>query len=106
MDYEEIIMQIIVNSGNARSHAMNAIGLAKSKNMQEAENELAKAVDDLNLAHETQTRLIQDEAAGRSKQVTLLMVHAQDHLMNAITVKDLAQEFIDLYEKLFTMKMG
>ena len=29
------------------------------------------------------------------------MVHAQDHLMNAITVKDMAEEFIDLYEKIY-----
>jgi len=26
------------------------------------------------------------------------MVHAQDHLMNAITLKDLASEFVDMYE--------
>jgi cellobiose PTS system EIIA component len=28
------------------------------------------------------------------------MVHAQDHLMNAITVIDMAREFVDLYEKI------
>ena len=28
------------------------------------------------------------------------MIHAQDHLMNSITVKDLATEFVDLYEKM------
>jgi PTS system cellobiose-specific IIA component len=26
------------------------------------------------------------------------MIHAQDHLMNAITVKDLSTEFVELYE--------
>jgi len=30
----------------------------------------------------------------------LLMVHAQDHLMNAITVRDLAIEFVDMYKKM------
>ncbi|MFS8514414.1 MAG: PTS lactose/cellobiose transporter subunit IIA, partial [Planifilum fulgidum] len=29
-------------------------------------------------------------------------VHAQDHLMNAITVKDLAVELIDLYKRIST----
>jgi len=28
------------------------------------------------------------------------MVHAQDHLMNAITFKDLATELIDVYKQL------
>ena len=31
--------------------------------------------------------------------ITLLMVHAQDHLMNAMTVRDLAQEMIAMYEE-------
>lgn len=26
------------------------------------------------------------------------MIHAQDHLMNAMTVKEMATEFVDLYE--------
>ena len=30
----------------------------------------------------------------------LLMVHAQDHLMDAMVVKDLAAEIVDLYRKL------
>jgi cellobiose PTS system EIIA component len=29
------------------------------------------------------------------------MIHAQDHLMNAITMKDLAAEMVDLYELTF-----
>ncbi|MDK2805166.1 MAG: cellobiose system component [Thermoanaerobacterium sp.] len=99
MEYEEIVMKIIVNGGNARSHAMTAIQYAKSGNIKEARKEIDKACEELDKAHDVQTKLIQDEAAGNRKEVTLLMVHAQDHLMNAITVKDLAQEFIDMYEK-------
>jgi PTS system cellobiose-specific IIA component len=44
--------------------------------------------------------MIQEEAAENIKGVTILMAHAQDHLMNAITVIDMAKEFIDLYEKM------
>jgi PTS system cellobiose-specific IIA component len=99
MDYEETVMQIIVSGGNARSHAMTAIQFAKYGNIPEARKEIKKACDELDKAHDVQTKLIQEEAAGNKKEVTLLMVHAQDHLMNAITVKDLAQEFIDMYEK-------
>ncbi|MNJ80672.1 Lichenan-specific phosphotransferase enzyme IIA component [compost metagenome] len=45
-----------------------------------------------------QTRLIQEEAGGTKQEITLLMIHAQDHLMNAMTVKDMAKEFVELYE--------
>ncbi|ENA0413451.1 PTS lactose/cellobiose transporter subunit IIA, partial [Listeria monocytogenes] len=37
------------------------------------------------------------EARGEKAEVSLLLVHAQDHLMNAITFKDLAKEIVDLY---------
>jgi PTS system lichenan oligosaccharide-specific IIA component, Lac family (TC 4.A.3.2.2) len=99
MEYEEIVMQIIVSSGNARTHAMTAIQHAKSGNISEARKEIEKAGDELGKAHDVQTKLIQDEAAGSTREVTLLMVHAQDHLMNAITVIDIAKEFIDMYER-------
>lgn len=101
MSYQEIIMQIIISGGNARSHAMEAIQLAKTKKIKEAREALYKANEELSQAHSVQTQLIQEEAAGNNKEITLLMVHAQDHLMNAITVKDLAQEFIDMYELVF-----
>lgn len=99
MDYQEIVMQLIVNGGNARSKAMEAIQLAKAGQIIEARALHERACDDLAKAHEAQTQLIQEEASGNIKKVTILMVHAQDHLMNAITVKDLAQEFIDMYGK-------
>ncbi|MFL0267062.1 PTS lactose/cellobiose transporter subunit IIA [Clostridium sp. WILCCON 0202] len=99
MDYQEIILKIIVNGGDARSHAMEAIQFAKIGKIAEAREALIKANDNLGEAHKVQTHLIQEEAGGRSMEVTLLMVHAQDHLMNAITIKDMAQEFVDMYEK-------
>ena len=47
-----------------------------------------------------QTELIQAEIRGEKTPLNLLMVHAQDHLMCALVVIDLAQEFIDVYKKL------
>lgn len=104
MDYEKTVMQIIVSGGNARSYAMTAIQLAKSGKISEARERIKKACEELEKAHDVQTNLIQREAAGEKNEVTLLMVHAQDHLMNAMTVKDLAQEFIDIYERQINME--
>ena len=55
----------------------------------------------LNEAHNSQTGMLTKEAQGDHTKVTLLVVHSQDHLMNAITFRDLAGEMVDLYEKLF-----
>jgi PTS system cellobiose-specific IIA component len=101
MDYQAIVMQLIVNGGNARSKSIEAVRLAKTGQIEEARALHERACDDLAQAHEVQSALIQEEAAGKSHEVTLLMVHAQDHLMNAITVKDLACEMIDMYEQIY-----
>lgn len=96
---EQIVMELVVNGGDARSKAMQAIKAAKKGDMNLAKQKINESNEALNKAHEIQTSLIQNEAAGEHVQVTLLMVHAQDHLMNAMTIRDLAQEMIDMYEE-------
>jgi len=51
------------------------------------------------IAHRFQTDLIQGEARGEKVEIRLILIHAQDHLMNAMTVIDLAKEIIELYKK-------
>lgn len=98
MDYQQIIMKIIVNGGNARSNALLGIKEAKKGDIAKAEELIRLAEEDLSKAHRVQTDLIQAETRGEKSEITLLMVHAQDHLMNAMTVKDLAIELIDVYK--------
>lgn len=97
---EEKIMLLIVHSGEARSCAMEAIAAAKQGKMEEAEKLIAKANAELSEAHNTQTALIQAEAGGEKVPMSLLMVHAQDHFMTSMTVKDLAVELIEVYKRL------
>ncbi|PFJ17378.1 PTS lactose/cellobiose transporter subunit IIA [Bacillus cereus] len=91
---------LILHGGNARSCSMEAIDCAKRGDFDGAEEKLQEALHELKEAHRVQTELIQKEAGGEKIAVTLLMVHAQDHLMNAITVKELASEFVELYRKM------
>ncbi|MGT2667109.1 PTS lactose/cellobiose transporter subunit IIA [Streptococcus rifensis] len=97
-DQTQVIMGLIVNGGNARSLAMKAIYAAKKGDFEEAEAHLAECNDYLVQAHHAQTDLLTKEASGEKTEISLLMVHAQDHLMNAITVKDMATEFVELYK--------
>ncbi|WP_209124130.1 PTS lactose/cellobiose transporter subunit IIA [Alkalihalobacillus sp. BA299] len=95
---EEVIFQLILHAGNGKSSAMEALAAAKNGNFVEAREKLNQAGQELNEAHHIQTSLIQGEVRGEKTEISLLMIHAQDHLMNAITVKDLAAEIIDLNE--------
>lgn len=99
MLYENIIMELIVKGGDAKSKALLAIGAAKKGNYSEAERLMQDCSQILIEAHEIQTDMIQDELNGKSREpVNLLMVHGQAHLMNAMLISDLAKEFIELYK--------
>jgi cellobiose PTS system EIIA component len=97
--HETEIFTLILHGGNGRSAAMEAIHAAKEQNMELAHAKLQEASDCINEAHQIQTSLIQSEIGGTPTEISLLMIHAQDHLMNAMTVKDLAKEIVDLYER-------
>ena len=96
----QAIMGLIVNGGNAKSSAMEAIMAAKTGDFAGADAKLKEADAALSEAHNSQTGMLTKEASGDHVKVTLLMVHSQDHLMNAITFRDLAGEIVDLYKKL------
>ncbi|OOM80621.1 lichenan-specific phosphotransferase enzyme IIA component [Clostridium puniceum] len=95
---DQVVMELVVNGGNARSKSMEAIKAAKKGDLELAKEKIKEANEALNKAHNFQTNLIQKEAAGEGIEISLLMVHAQDHLMNAMTVRDLAKEMISMYE--------
>ncbi|WP_413300807.1 PTS lactose/cellobiose transporter subunit IIA [Bacillus sp. 1P10SD] len=97
---EQVIFQIILHGGNGRSAAMEAMQSAKQGDFASARKKLMEAENSLNEAHHIQTSLIQGEIRGEKTEMSLLMVHAQDHLMNAMTVKDMAAEIVELYSRI------
>lgn len=101
MSYENIIMELIVKGGDAKSKALLAINAAKDGDYLQAETLMQECSRTLIEAHEIQTDMIQDELNGKNTEpVNLLMVHGQDHLMNAILISDLAKEFIEIYKRI------
>jgi len=44
--------------------------------------------------------MLTSEASGEKMDISLLLVHGQDHLMNAITFRDMAAEVVDVYKKM------
>ncbi|KRM91942.1 PTS lactose/cellobiose transporter subunit IIA [Liquorilactobacillus cacaonum] len=96
----EVIMGLIMEGGNAKGFAVQAINAAKQGDFEGAKDFLAKSNESLSKAHNVQTDMLTKEAQGEHTEINLYMVHAQDHLMTAITFKDLAQEIVELYERL------
>ncbi|KRL83641.1 PTS lactose/cellobiose transporter subunit IIA [Ligilactobacillus apodemi] len=96
----EAVMGLIINAGNAKSDAMEAIQAAKVGDFALAKEKLATADQALIKAHHSQTGLLQDEASGKKMTLTLLAVHSQDHLMTSITFNDMAKEIVELYQRL------
>ena len=95
---ESIVMELVVNGGDARSKALEALMAAREGDFELAEKRMQECNESLNQAHHFQTSLIQKEMSGESQEkVSLIMVHGQDHLMNAMTVRDLAVEMIEMY---------
>ncbi|WP_242363728.1 PTS lactose/cellobiose transporter subunit IIA [Limosilactobacillus antri] len=93
-------MQLMINAGDAKEEAHQALRAARDGDFDLAKEKLTAAREKLNVAHNVQTAMLTDEAQGKAVQLTLLVVHAQDHLMTAITYVDLAEELVALYDRL------
>ena len=97
---DAIVMNLVVNSGEARSIAMEAIELARQGQFEEAAAKIAQARETINAAHNFQTELVQKEINNDPVPMSPLMCHGQDHLMTAMVVIDLAEKFIEVYQKM------
>ncbi|ABR36748.1 MULTISPECIES: PTS lactose/cellobiose transporter subunit IIA [Clostridium] len=93
---EMAIMNIIINAGDCKNHAYMALSLVNEGKYEEAENEMQLANDALGKAHDAQTEMLQKEASGEKVELSVLFVHAQDHLMTSISEKNLIEQIIEL----------
>ncbi len=96
----EISFQIIGYAGDARGIAMEAISEAREGNIEQAKDMIKEAKEEINKAHTYQTELITNEANGEKNEFSVLLIHSQDHLMTGLTVIDLAEQFVYVYEQL------
>ncbi|MCW2258019.1 PTS system cellobiose-specific IIA component [Providencia alcalifaciens] len=99
-ELEEVVMGLIINAGQARSLAYTALKKAKEGDFVNAKSLMAQSHLALNEAHKVQTKLIESDMGEGRIKVSLVLVHAQDHLMNAMLARELIAELIELHEKL------
>lgn len=96
---EEAVMEIIVNAGQSRSLCFEALHAARQGNLDEAKSLLREADGYARQAHKMQTKRIEQDAGEARQPMTLIMVHAQDHLMNSLLARELSEEIIHLYQR-------
>nr|WP_209557014.1 PTS lactose/cellobiose transporter subunit IIA [Enterococcus larvae] len=98
-EQEKSIFQIISAAGDSRGAAFEALRLARKGKFEEADKKMKEAKEKSITAHEEQTTLITKEINGDKTETTLLMVHAQDHLMNSLLARDLIEEMIEMLKE-------
>lgn len=92
---------LISLAGTAKSLAYEAIDKAVSKDYEGAKSDLKEADEILGKTHDIQVDDIQDIVNGDDKRkINLIDVHAQDHLMSAIEVRNLSEIIINMYQQL------
>ena len=94
------IMNLISIAGESKGKAFEALKKVKENDFEKAE-ELIEESRHLDLeAHKIQTRLITDELdpEKESAQISLLMVHAQDHYMSSQLARDLIETLISVFK--------
>ena len=95
----ELSFEIIGYAGNAKGIAFEAIEKAKTGDIDGAREMLKESKEESNKAHRCQTELIQQEASGNHVVPSILLMHAEDQLMSAETIKVMALEIIRLNER-------
>ena len=73
---ELAIMNIIINAGDCKNHAYMALGKVNEGKYDEADEEIKLANEALSKAHDSQTEMLQKEAAGEKVDFSILFVHA------------------------------
>lgn len=87
MDNDKEVMEIIAYAGDARAKFLESILSAKDAKYEESKRLFHQGEQSLILADTLNARLFECSV---SDAVSLLVVHSQDYLMNASTLKELA----------------
>lgn len=91
---------LILHAGNSKSSCMEALTACDEQDFDLVEKKLKEASEELTEAHQLQTDLLTKMTRGENVPVDILMVHAQDHLSNAILIHDLAKQLISMKKEI------
>lgn len=102
MDKDEVqamAFKLVACAGEASGHFHDAVSCARKGDFDAAEDKIREGDASLISAHEAQTGLLRCEVTGEDIAFSLLLVHAQDHLMTTMLFEQVAKEFIEVYRE-------
>ncbi|WP_373599694.1 PTS lactose/cellobiose transporter subunit IIA [Paraclostridium bifermentans] len=104
MNYQDKILKVIIHAGNAKSHIYEALHWAKKNDFKKCDEYMEKANEEILEAQKIQTGLINKDADGKNVEISMLLIHSQDHLMTCLSERNLVKEIIDLRKEINTNK--
>ena len=96
-EFELICMQMITNSGSAKSSYIEAIQTAKEGAFDAAERLMEEGDQFFSEAHGVHGNLLAQEASGEKVEFALILMHAEDQMASTEMAKVMAREIIALY---------
>lgn len=99
-ELQSMSFQLVAHAGEASANFYEAIACAKNGSYEEANEKLELGDKAIIEAHEAQTDLLRAEVAGEDIAFSILLMHAQDHLMTTALLGRMAREFICVYKEM------
>ena len=99
-EMEQVLFQLILHAGSARSFAKEAGQYAEEGDWEAAEKALEEANQEQNKAHKVNTTIITKAARGEDLEISVLLVHALDLLMLAWSEIDYTEQYLHVLKRM------
>ncbi|WP_196594267.1 PTS lactose/cellobiose transporter subunit IIA [Pectinatus sottacetonis] len=97
---DQLAYSMIASAGDAQALQFKALDCAKKNDFAASQKKMQEADTLLIKAHQLQTDLIREEANGVKNEFSILLVHAQGYVNNAILNKKIIEQMIEIYQEL------
>ena len=99
-EMEQVLFQLILHAGSARSFAKEAGQYAEEGDWEAAQKALEEANEEQNKAHKVNTSIITRAVRGEGIDFSVLLVHALDLLMLAWSEIDYTEQYMHVLKRL------
>jgi PTS system cellobiose-specific IIA component len=103
-EMEQILFNLILHAGEARTKAKEAAEYAKERDWESAQTLMDEANEEQLKAHEVSAQLIKQEAKGEKVDFSILLAHALDLLILAWSEIDYTDQFIETSKRLTALE--
>lgn len=98
--FEMTCFQLVAQVGLARSCFVDAIARAEEGDLEGAANCFEEGDSAFHEGHDIHMGMLQREAAGEQLPFRIIVLHAEDLMASAETLRIIAEKFVNLYKKL------